>query len=147
MKFLIVLISFYAIIDISFCPKSPRMVLHFSYDGNKSESLKKIKDLLLSQKYKIKQYDSNEGFLITEYKYFEWGTGERMLAMIVDIDDKITILGKGKMAIPVASLGEDKDLLKIKKLDRLPYKVQKKIFLTIISSMDSLGYKRINRWP
>ena len=123
------------------------MILHFSYDGKKGENLEKIKELLVKKGFSIKEYAPQEGLLFTDYKYFEWGTGERLLALVVVLDDKITITGLGKMAIPVANIGDSKSVLKIKKLDKLPYRVQKKIFFPLIKSMDSLGYKKMDIWP
>ena len=109
----IIFISFFALIKISFCPEAPRMVIHFSYKGNKNIALEEIRDLLLNRGYVIKEYAPFDGLLFTEYKFHDWGTGERLLALVVHIDDKITLTGMGKMAIPVANVGDSKSILKI----------------------------------
>ena len=119
------------------------MVIHFNYDGKKSQVINDIRKLLIDNGYVIDEYAPTEGFLFTDYKHHNWGTGERMLSLIVDIDDKITVTAKGKIAIPVAGIGNMERILRIKSVDKLPYIVQKKIFFPIIKSMDSLGYSVI----
>ena len=119
------------------------MVINFSYEGNKSQVLKEIKELLIAKGFILKEYAPVEGFLFTDYKIYDWGTGDRLIAIIVNIDDKITVTGMGKMAIPTANIGEPNLILKIKNVDRLPYKIQKKIFLPLINSIDSLGFNQI----
>jgi len=123
------------------------MVIHFNYDGKKSKVLNDIRKLLIDNGYLIDEYAPTEGFLFTDYKYHNWGTGERLLSLIVDIDDKITVTAKGKIAIPVAGIGNMDRILRIKSVDKLPYRVQKKIFFPIIKSMDSLGYSIIQESP
>jgi hypothetical protein len=140
-------ISFFSVFNVSFCPKSPRMVIHFDYNGNKVQVIRDIRNLLINNGYVIEEYAPTEGFLFTDYKYHNWGTGERMLALIVDIDDKITITAKGKLAVPVAGIGGRERILRIKSVDKLPYRVQKKIFFPLINSMDSLGYGKIEQYP
>ena len=56
---------------------------------------------------------------------------------------KIIVTGMGSMDIPVTNLGKPEDLLKIKKMDRLPYKVQKKIFLSLTDPFEQIGLIRI----
>ena len=123
------------------------MVVHFNYDGEKSKVINDIRKLLLDNGYIIEEYAPTEGFLFTDYKYHNWGTGERLLSLIVDIDDKITFTAKGKIAIPVAGIGNMEGILRIKSVDKLPYRVQKKILFPIIDSMDSLGYSIIQQLP
>ena len=123
------------------------MVIHFNYDGEKSKVINDIRKLLLDNGYIIDEYAPTEGFLFTDYKYHNWGTGERLLSLIVDIDDKITVTAKGKIAIPVAGIGNMEGILRIKSVDKLPYRVQEKILFPIIKSMDSLGYSIIQQLP
>ncbi len=119
------------------------MVFYFSYEGNRTQVLKEIKDLLIAKGFVLNEYAPTEGFLFTDYKLYDWGTGDRLIAIVVNIDDKITVTGMGKLAIPTANIGEPNSILKIKNVDRLPYKIQKKIFFPLIDSIDSLGYKII----
>lgn len=123
------------------------MVIHFDYEGNKVQAIENVRKLLIKKGYVLIEYAPLEGFLFTDYKEHDWGSGKRMLALIVDIDDKISITAMGKMAIPVASIGGYERILKVKTVDKLPYKVQKKIFFPMIKSMDSLGYNNLVRWP
>ena len=60
--------------------------------------------------------------------------------------DKIVVTGMGSMDIPVSDLGKPEDLLKIKKMDRLPYLVQKKIFLSLTQPFEDVGLVRIYNW-
>ena len=125
---------------------SPPLLEKLFLDEN-TKLLGSVRELLINNGYVIDEYAPTEGFLFTDYKYHDWGTGERMLALIVDIDDKITITAKGKMAIPVAGIGGRDRILRIKSVDKLPYRVQKKIFFPLINSMDSLGYNIIEQYP
>ena len=53
----------------------------------------------------------------------------------------------GKMDVPVSDLGQPDELLKIKSVDRLPYRIQKRTLLALIEPLDSLGYKQMEHWP
>ena len=134
-------------IELSFCPKSPRMVAHFDFDGDKKKVMENIRHLLIKRGFKIKLYAPNESFMFTQLKSHNWGTGERVIGLIVQVEDKITLTGVGKMDVPVSGIGSFDSLLKIKNYDRLPYKIQKKIFFPLIDSLDSLGFKKIDSWP
>lgn len=82
--------------------------------------------------------------MFTDYKVFDWGRGKRLLALSVHIHDKVTITGMGKMDIPVSSLGNNDEIMKTKTLEKLPYRIQKRIFLPFRDKLDSLGYKILN---
>jgi hypothetical protein len=134
-------------IKFSFCPTYPRMVLYFSYANDKLETLASLRQLLESQGYVILEYAPEDGFLFTEYKEFNWGTGRRLMSLVVHVTDKITLTGMGKMDVPVSDLGNSHELQKIKEFDKLPYKVQKKTFLYLIEPIEKLGYKQILKRP
>ena len=147
MKILLsILLSFYAV-KFSFCPTYPRMVAHFSYDKPKKEMLLDIRRHLEENGFLIKEYAPEDAFLFTDYKLFEWGHGRRLLSVAVHINDKITITGMGKMDVPVSDLGNPDELLKIKSVDRLPYSIQKRTFLSLVESFDKMDCNRINHWP
>ena len=95
----------------------------------------------------ILEFAPEDGFILTDYKSFDWGEGQRLLAVSVHIHDKMTITGMGKMDIPVSGIGDDEELLKIKTFDSLPYKIQHRTLFTLIEPLDSLGYKRLDHWP
>jgi len=95
----------------------------------------------------IKEYAPEDAFLFTDFKLYDWGTGRRLLAVAVHVNDKITITGMGKMDVPVSDLGPPEDLMKIKEVDRLPHSIQKKTFLELVNSVNELGYETINHWP
>ena len=130
-------------LNFSFCPTYPRMVLFFSYNNDKTDALLDIRNLLEEDNFKILEYAPEDGFLFTDYKEYNWGTGRRLLAYVVHITDKIKITGMGKMDVPVSDLGKPNELQKIKEFDRLPYSVQKNTFLNIIESLENLGYKQL----
>ena len=119
------------------------MVILFSYDNKKSDALFDIKKILEEKKFNILEYAPEDGFLFTDYKEYNWGTGRRLVAYAVHITDRIKITGMGKMDVPVSDLGEPNELQKIKEFDRLPYKIQKKTFLKIIEPIENLGYKQL----
>jgi len=123
------------------------MVAHFSYDKPKDIVLEDLRKHLERSGFLIKEYAPEEAFLFTNYKLYDWGTGRRLLAVAVHINDKITITGMGKMDVPVTDLGPPEDLLKIKEVDRLPYEIQKRTFLALIESINDIGYKTIDHWP
>jgi hypothetical protein len=50
----------------------------------------------------------------------------------------------GKMDIPASSLGNNDEIMKTKILEKLPYRIQKRIFLPFRDKLDSLGYKILN---
>ena len=49
----------------------------------------------------------------------------------------------GKMDIPVTDLGKSDELLKLKKMDRLPYTIQKKIFFNLVDPFEKIGLFRL----
>ena len=140
------LLSFFAV-KFSFCPTYPRMVAHFSYERPKKVVLEDLKYHLEESGFIIKGYAPEDAFLFTDFKLYDWGTGRRLLAVAVHVNDKITITGMGKMDVPVSDLGPPEDLMKIKEVDRLPHSIQKKTFLELVNSVNELGYETINHWP
>ena len=119
------------------------MVMHFDYQGSQKETLLKIRSILEQNGFKILEYAPEDGFLFTDYKEFNWGTGRRIIAVTAHVHDKIIITGMGSMDIPVTNLGRPNELLKIKKMDRLPYTVQKKVFLSLTQPFEEIGLNRI----
>lgn len=132
-------------LNFSFCPTYPRMVLFFTYGNSKSDALLDIRSILENDEFNILEYAPEDGFLFTDYKEYNWGTGRRLVAYAVHITDKIKITGMGKMDIPVSDLGSPNELQKIKEFDRLPYSVQKNTFLKIIDPLEKLGYKQLKQ--
>ena len=123
------------------------MVAHFSYEKPKRAVLEDLKYHLEESGFIIKEYAPEDAFLFTDFKLYDWGTGRRLLAVAVHVNDKITITGMGKMDVPVSDLGPPEDLMKIKEVDRLPHSIQKKTFLALVNSVNELGYETINHWP
>jgi len=123
------------------------MVMHFSYEKPRDEAINEIKNFLMNEEFTILEFAPEDGFILTDYKSFDWGEGRRLLAVSVHIHDKITINGMGKMDIPVSGIGENDELLKIKTYDKLSYKIQSRTLFTLIEPLDSLGYKQLNHWP
>ena len=123
------------------------MVAHFSYERPKKVVLEDLRYHLEESGFIIKEYAPEDAFLFTDFKLYDWGTGRRLLAVAVHVNDKITITGMGKMDVPVRDLGPPEDLMKIKEVDRLPHSIQKKTFLELVNSVNELGYETNNHWP
>ena len=123
------------------------MVAHFSYEKPKKVVLEELRYHLEESGFIIKEYAPEDGFLFTDFKLYDWGTGRRLLAVVVHVTDKITITGMGKMDVPVSDLGPPEDLMKIKEVDRLPHSIQKRTFLELVNSVNELGYEAIKHWP
>tara|TARA_A100001011_G_C14294049_1_gene837571 strand:- start:1132 stop:1503 length:372 start_codon:yes stop_codon:yes gene_type:complete len=123
------------------------MVAHFSYEEPKQIVFEDLRSHLERSGFIIKEYAPEDAFLFTDFKLYDWGTGRRLLAVAIHVNDKITVTGMGKMDIPVSDLGPPDKLLKIKEVDRLPYSIQKKTFLELVKSISDLGYKTLNHWP
>ena len=123
------------------------MVAHFSYDQPTKITLDNMRNHLIKRGFSIKEYAPEDGFLFTDFKLYDWGTGRRLLSVAVHINDKITVTGMGKIDVPVTNLGPAEDLTKIKSLDNLPYSVQKKTFILLLDSIEEIGFERINHWP
>lgn len=123
------------------------MVAHFSYEKPKKVVLEELRYHLEESGFIIKEYAPEDGFLFTDFKLYDWGTGRRLLAVAVHVTDKITITGMGKMDVPVSDLGPPEDLMKIKEVDRLPHSIQKRTFLELVNSVNELGYETIKHWP
>ena len=121
--------------------------MHFSYQQSQREALVDIRNLLEEQGFSIIKYAPEDGFILTDYKEFNWGTGRRLLAVTVHIHDKVTITGMGKIEIPTSGIGDPEDMLRMKSMDKLPYNIQKRIFLPLGDKLDSLGYKKLKHWP
>ena len=121
--------------------------MHFSYDEPRGEALEEIRSLLENEGFVILEYAPEDAFLFTDHKLYDWGTGRRLLAVTVHINDKITITGMGKMDVPVTNLGSPDELQKIKSVDRLPYSIQKRTFLALIQPLNDLGYRSIKHSP
>ena len=123
------------------------MVAHFSYEKPKQVVFEDLRSHLEKSGFTIKEYAPEDLFLFTDFKLYDWGTGRRLLAVAIHVNDKITITGMGKMDIPVSDLGPPDELLKIKEVDRLPHSIQKRTFLELVESIKDLGYERLNHWP
>ena len=65
----------------------------------------------------------------------------------LQVKDKITFTGMGKLDLPTSGLGDPNKIMKTQTMERLPYRLQRKEFTAINHKMDSLGYQEINHWP
>ena len=81
------------------------MVMHFSHNKSQKETLDEIRILLKKEGFTVTKYAPEDGFMLTDYKVFNWGTGKRLLSVSVHVHDKVTINGMGKMDIPVSDIG------------------------------------------
>tara|TARA_A100001015_G_scaffold295260_1_gene374049 strand:- start:124 stop:570 length:447 start_codon:yes stop_codon:yes gene_type:complete len=130
-------------VKISTCPDPPRMNINFQYDGSVKDVMPIIKGYLDEQKYDIIHYAPESGFILTDYKLFKLNTGKVYLSLSININDLVVIVGMGKYEIVTSGIGNPEDILKMKSVDKLPYRLQKKIFLPIIGSLEDRGLKLV----
>ena len=130
-------------IKISTCPEPPRMNINFQYNGSIKDIMPTIKDYLESQEYDIIHYAPESGFILTDYKLFKLNTGKVFLALSININDLVVVVGMGKYEIVTSGIGNPDDILKMKTVDKLPYRLQKKIFLPIIDALEERGLKLV----
>ena len=140
--FTLLIISFGSI-KISTCPEPPRMNINFQYNGSIKDIMPTIKDYLESQEYDIIHYAPESGFILTDYKLFKLNTGKVFLALSININDLVVVVGMGKYEIVTSGIGNPDDILKMKTVDKLPYRLQKKIFLPIIDALEKRGLKLV----
>ena len=130
-------------IKISSCPEPPRMVLNFKYEGTVRDIMPVVKKYLESKNYDIIHYAPESGYILTDYRLFRLNTGKVYLALSVNINDLVVVLGMGKYEIVTSGIGNPDDMLKMKAVDQLPYRLQKKIFLPIIKGLEKKGLKLV----
>ena len=130
-------------IKISSCPEPPRMVLNFKYEGTVENVMPVVKEYLESKNYDIIHYAPESGYILTDYRLFRLYTGKVYLALSVNINDLVVVLGMGKYEIVTSGIGNPNDMIKMKSVDKLPYRLQKKIFIPIIKDLEQKGLKRI----
>jgi len=130
-------------IKISSCPEPPRMVLNFTYEGTVEDIMPVVKEYLESNNYDIIHYAPESGYILTDYRLFRFNTGKVYLALSVNINDLVVVLGMGKYEIVTSGMGSPDDMLKMKSVDKLPYRLQKKIFLPIIKGLEQKALKLV----
>ena len=119
------------------------MNINFQYNGSIKDIMPTIKEYLESQEYDIIHYAPESGFILTDYKLFKLNTGKVFLALSININDLVVVVGMGKYEIVTSGIGNPDDILKIKTVDKLPYRLQKKIFLPIIDALEKRGLKLV----
>tara|TARA_B100000131_G_scaffold172025_1_gene166234 strand:- start:72 stop:518 length:447 start_codon:yes stop_codon:yes gene_type:complete len=139
--FLSIYLILFSTIKISSCPEPPRMVLNFKYEGSVMDIMPVVKDYLESKKYDIIHYAPESGYILTDFKLFSMNTGNVYLALSININDLVVVVGMGKYEIVTSGIGNPEDMLKMKAVDKLPYRLQKKIFLPIIKGLEQKGLK------
>ena len=115
------------------------MVLNFKYEGTIGDIMPVVKEYLESKNYDIIHYASESGYILTDYRLFRLNTGKVYLALSININDLVVVLGMGKYEIVTAGIGNPDDMVKMKAVDKLPYRLQKKIFLPIIKGLEKKG--------
>ena len=119
------------------------MNINFQYSGSIKDIMPVIKEYLENQEYDIIHYAPESGFILTDYKLFRLNTGKVFLALSININDLVVVVGMGKYEIVTSGIGNPDDILKMKTVDKLPYRLQKKIFLPIIDGLEKRGLKLI----
>ena len=119
------------------------MVLNFKYEGSIDDVMPLVKNYLESKNYDIIHYAPESGYLLTDYKLYNINTGKVYLALSINIKDLVVVVGMGKYEIATSGIGNPDDILKMKSVDKLPYRIQKKIFLPIIKGLEEKGLKLV----
>ena len=119
------------------------MVLNFKYDGSIRDIMPLIKSYLENENYNIIHYAPETGYILTDYKLHNINTGKVFLALSINIKDLVVIVGMGKYEIVTSGIGKPDDIIKMKAVDKLPYRLQKKIFLPIIEGLEEKGLKLV----
>ena len=119
------------------------MVLNFKYEGTVREIMPVVKEYLQSKNYDIIHYAPESGYILTDYRLFRLNTGKVYLALSVNINDLVVVLGMGKYEIVTSGIGDPNDMLKMKAVDKLPYRLLKKIFLPIKKGLEQKGLKLV----
>ena len=119
------------------------MNINFQYNGSIKDIMPTIKDYLESEEYDIIHYAPESGFILTDYKLFKLNTGKVFLGLSININDLVVVVGMGKYEIVTSGIGNPDDILKMKTVDKLPYRLQKKIFLPIIEALEKRGLKLV----
>ena len=119
------------------------MVLNFKYEGTVREIMPVVKEYLESKNYDIIHYAPESGYILTDYRLFRLNTGKVYLALSVNVNDLVVVLGMGKYEIVTSGIGNPDDMIKMKSVDKLPYRLQKKIFLPIIKGLEQKGLKLV----
>ena len=119
------------------------MVLNFKYEGTVRDVMPVVKEYLEDDNYDIIHYAPESGYILTDYRLFRLNTGKVYLALSVNINDLVVVLGMGKYEIVTSGIGNPDDMIKMKSVDKLPYRLQKKIFLPIIKGLEQKGLKLV----
>ena len=119
------------------------MVLNFKYDGTIMDIMPVVKDYLESKEYDIIHYAPEAGYILTGFKLFSLNSGKVYLALSININDLVVVVGMGKYEIVTSGIGNPDDMLKMKAVDKLPYRLQKRIFLPIIKDLEQRGLKLV----
>ncbi len=102
-----------------------------------------VKNYLESKNYNIIHYAPESGYILTDFKLFQMNTGKVYLALSVNINDLVVVVGMGKYEIVTSGIGNPDDIIKMKTVDKLPYRIQKKIFLPLIKGLEEKGLKQV----
>ena len=119
------------------------MVLNFKYDGTIMDIMPVVKDYFESKEYDIIHYAPEAGYILTDFKLFSLKSGKVYLALSININDLVVVVGMGKYEIVTSGIGNPDEILKMKAVDKLPYRLQKKIFLPIIKGLEQRGLKLV----
>ena len=119
------------------------MVLNFKYNGTVMDIMPVVKEYLESKNYNIIHYAPEAGYILTDFKLFSLNSGKVYMALSVNIKDLVVVVGMGKYEIVTSGIGNPDDIVKMKAVDKLPYRLQKKIFLPMIKGLEQKGLKLV----
>ncbi|MBH10291.1 MAG: hypothetical protein CMG74_08075 [Candidatus Marinimicrobia bacterium] len=123
------------------------MVRHYEYNKEPKTALNEIRIILESEEYRIIKFAPEDGFMFTDYKIYYWGKNQFQFAIVVHVKDKITFTGMGKLDVPTSGIGNPDNFMETQTMDRLPYRLQRKVFNELDKKLNKIGYLNINHWP
>ena len=102
-----------------------------------------VKDYLEIKKFDIIHYAPEGGYILTDFKLFSFNSGKVYLALSINIKDLVVVVGMGKYEIVTSGIGNPEDMLKMKTVDKLPYRLQKKLFLPLVKGLENEGLELV----
>ena len=53
----------------------------------------------------------------------------------------------GKLDLPTSGMGKPDEIMETQIVEKLPYRLQRRVFSKIEGEFDSLGFQKSNHWP
>ncbi|MBT3299831.1 MAG: hypothetical protein HOG20_03090 [Candidatus Marinimicrobia bacterium] len=133
-------------VQFSFCPESPRMVRYFSYDGSQVEATQNMKKYLDREGIPIKHFAPESGYILTEplETKINFATYEIQLSIHVEDRVKLYLISSKEIYSRGSEISIGGGAFNRKQsMDKLPYKIQRKIYSSFYRSLKRAGFRLI----